>query len=96
MDIPDYFRKPHMEKLVYLLYKSDPQPVGPAFTRRVLDELIPALKQAGGWGFVFNVADLNEAVRDVSPSRLAGEWEHIAGALHFLSLIHISEPTRPY
>ena len=72
-----------MEKLVYLFYKSDPQPAAPAFTRRVLDGLIPALKLAGGWGFVFNVADLNDAVREVSPSRLAGEWEHIAGALHF-------------
>jgi len=72
-----------MEKLIYLLHrKSDAAPAAD-FTRGVLQQLIPAMKAAGASQLVFNVADLNEAVRQAAPSRLVGDWDGIAGALHF-------------
>lgn len=72
-----------MEKLVYLLHKPAGTPLAPDFTARTLGEAIPALRARGASGIVLNVADLDDAVRPASPSRFAGEWDAIAGALHF-------------
>jgi hypothetical protein len=72
-----------MEKLVYLLHKTPGAALASDFTRRAIDEVVPALRARGASGIVLNVADLDEAVRQTAPSRLVGEWDAIAGALHF-------------
>lgn len=72
-----------MEKLVYLLHKPAAEALAPDFTQRALDALLPRLRAEGASNIVLNVADLNEAVRREAPSRIFGDWDDLAGALHF-------------
>ena len=72
-----------VEKLVYLLHKPATEALAPDFGTRVIEVLVPRLKAEGASDIVFNVADLNEQVRPVAPSRLVGEWDALGGALHF-------------
>jgi hypothetical protein len=72
-----------LEKLIYLLHKAPDQALAADFRTRVIEETIPQLKAAGASQVVFNVTDLNEAVQRTAPSRLVGDWDRLAGALHF-------------
>ena len=72
-----------MEKLVYLLHKSPDVALDAAFTRTLHEAMVPALRARGASGIVLNVADLNEPVREAAPSRLVGEWDALAAAVHF-------------
>jgi len=71
-----------MEKLIYLLHKPPAETLDPEFTSRAIADLLPRLRAAGASDIVLNVADLNDAVRPVAPSRLVGEWNALAAALH--------------
>jgi hypothetical protein len=72
-----------VEKLVYLLHKSPDEALDASVTARLQTELVPALLARGATGIVLNVADLNEPVREAAPSRLVGEWDSLAAAVHF-------------
>jgi hypothetical protein len=72
-----------VEKLVYLLHKSPDAALDAAFTRTLQESMVPALRARGASGIVLNVADLNEPVRESAPSRLVGEWDALAAAVHF-------------
>jgi hypothetical protein len=72
-----------VEKLVYLLHKAPGQEPDADFTRRLHAAMVPALRARGASGIVLNVADLNDAVRPVAPSRLVGEWDALGAAVHF-------------
>ena len=72
-----------MEKLVYLLHKTPDTVLDAGYTQHLHDTLVPALRARGAGGIVLNVADLNEAVRPVAPSRLVGEWDSLGAAVHF-------------
>lgn len=71
-----------MEKLIYLLDR-DPSADMAAFTRTLVDELVPRVREAGAYRITLNVADLDEPVRAASPGRIAGPWERFGAALHF-------------
>jgi len=71
-----------VEKLVYLLHKPPAAAMDADFSRRLCEELAPALRALGATGIVLNVADLNEPVRLAAPSRLVGEWDALAAAVH--------------
>ncbi len=72
-----------MEKLVYLLHKEPAAALPADFARRVIDGLVPRLRAEGASNLVLNVADLNDEVRRAAPSRIFGDWDGLAGALHF-------------
>ena len=72
-----------MEKLVYLLHKEPAAALPADFARRVTDGLVPRLRAEGASNLVLNVTDLNDEVRRVAPARFFGDWDGLAGALHF-------------
>jgi hypothetical protein len=74
---------PAVEKLIYLLHKAATEPLPADFTCRVIDALVPRLRAEGASDIVLNVTDLNEKVRREAPSRIFGDWDGLAGALHF-------------
>lgn len=72
-----------MEKLIYLLHKAPTVIVNTAFTQQFIRDIIPKLQAAGARNIVFTPCDLNAEVRAVAPARLMGDWETLAGAVHF-------------
>lgn len=71
-----------MEKLVYLLDRT-PGADPAALTRKLIDELVPAIRAAGGYRITLNITDLDEAVLKASPGRIAGAWENFGAAVYF-------------
>jgi hypothetical protein len=72
-----------VEKLVYLLHKAETAPVPATFTAQFIHDVIPRLKAAGARNILFTPCDLNEQMRAAAPARLMGNWESLAGAVHF-------------
>ena len=73
-----------MEKLVYLINRK-PTLDKKAFGSAILDQMVPALQQAGAYWLTVNIADMDEAMdtpKTLTP-RIYGAWTSVSAAIHF-------------
>ena len=61
-----------MEKLIYLLDRGNS---AGALLQQLRENCLPALQQAGARQIVINIADLDSAVVEAAPQRIAGPWQ---------------------
>lgn len=71
-----------MEKLVYLLAR-EPGADMPGWRDRLLTDSVPLLRAHHARHITLNVADLDAAVQQVAPDRIAGPWDSLGAVLAF-------------
>ncbi len=69
-----------MEKLVYLLDRGNTYR---ALQQCLIQEITPRLQAAGANNIVINIADLDAAVSNAAPQRIAGDWEELGAVVSF-------------
>lgn len=71
-----------MEKLIYLLAR-EPGVDMTSYRRALFEKTLPLLRSQGARQITLNIADLDEAVRQNAPERIAGPWDTLGAVAEF-------------